>query len=157
MANFSILCQLNGGCMGCCGHDFVKDKIKESIELNTQEFQETQPQSKAELIQFRDRRPSFDLRNGVCRNLIEEKGRLVCPLHPLRHKNKEDWRLGHCDINHLCDTAKEFATWHLRKQEEFITFIEAKGLNNLEYSLAMETGELLKEFKKQNKKDSLLN
>ncbi|MBI2112524.1 hypothetical protein HYT52_03250 [Candidatus Woesearchaeota archaeon] len=148
--SFSILCQLNNGCMGCCGNHFVKEKMKDSIHLNTKEFEEVNPKLRQEFIQFRDRRDSYDLRNGVCRNLIEEKGRFVCPLHPSRHpKGQEDLRLGHCDVFHLCNTAKEFATWHKKKQEEFITFIESKGLNNIEYSLSMNAGKLLKEFKEK--------
>ena len=67
---FSILCQLNGGCMGCCGHDFVKDKIKESVQKNTQEFIEIKPASKQDFIKFRDREHNLNLRDGVCRNLI---------------------------------------------------------------------------------------
>ena len=36
MVTISPLCQLNGGCMGCCGHDFIsKKKIKEVIDKNT--------------------------------------------------------------------------------------------------------------------------
>jgi hypothetical protein len=142
----SPLCQLNGGCMGCCGHDFEKDKIVESVRVNTAEFNQATPVSKEEYLQFRDRFPSTMLRAGVCRNLIEEKGCFVCPLHPARHK--EDLRVGHCEINYLCHTAKEFATWHKKKQEKFMQFIEKKGLNNVEYSMQMDKGTLLRDFEK---------
>ena len=50
----------------------------------------------------------MDLRNGVCRNLIEGNGMLFCPLHPKRVG--KDLRTGHCDINYFCRTAKEYFT-----------------------------------------------
>ncbi|MFH1276052.1 MAG: hypothetical protein ABIH82_02995 [Candidatus Woesearchaeota archaeon] len=146
MTSFTILCQLNGGCMGCCGNSFVKNKIKESVEKNTEEFKQHNPKKVQEFIAFRDRAYSYDLRNGVCRNLIEENGLFFCPLHPARVGH--DLRVGHCDINHLCNAAKEFEKWHKTKQEKFIKFIEDKKLSNIEYSLKMDNNELLKEFEK---------
>lgn len=142
---FTILCQLNGGCMGCCGHDFGSEKqISSAIKQNTEQFQKLNPQKKQDFIKFKERYHNLDLNHGVCRNLIKENGCVQCPLHPARHK--EDLRLGHCDVNHLCDTAIEFEKWHKSRQEKFIQFIEEKGLDNIEYSLKMDNGELLKEF-----------
>ncbi len=161
--HFTILCQQNGGCMGCCGHDFPeKEKINEAIHLNTLEFKESNPKTTPQFIQFRDRASIFDLRFGVCRNLIKldntqtntfsnpqsdsSSPKLGCPLHPARHNNI-DLREGHCDIHYLCDTAKSFATWNLKKQEEFLSYITAKKLDNITYSIVMDNGELLTEFK----------
>ncbi|HLC90517.1 MAG TPA: hypothetical protein VJI15_02010 [Candidatus Nanoarchaeia archaeon] len=142
---FSPLCQMNGGCMGCCGRNFGSpEQIKEAITKSTAEFTHAHPQKRTEFLHFRDRYHVDNLNHGVCRNLIEEKGCFLCPLHPARHK--EDLRIGHCDVNHLCATAKEFATWHIRKQDTFIDFIATKNLTNIDYSLKMVKGELLKEF-----------
>jgi hypothetical protein len=142
---FSKLCQLNGGCMGCCGHSFVsKEKVKEAIKKNTQELELAQPKTESQFIKFRDRRPSMDLRDGVCRNLVD-KGCIHCPLHPKRQKGK-DLRVGHCDVNFLCKTAKGFANWNEEKKEKFLKFIESQGLDNIEYSLKMDNGSLLEEF-----------
>ncbi|MDP3990430.1 MAG: hypothetical protein Q8Q01_04465 [archaeon] len=142
MPIISPLCQLNGGCMGCCGHDFIsKEKIKEAIVLNTKEYSQI-----TSLDTFRDRAYPSDLRSGVCRNLIEEKGCFFCPLHPARNSGK-DLREGHCNVNYLCKTAKEFADWNEETKNKFMEFIRSKGLDNISYSIIMDNGELLKEFK----------
>lgn len=163
----SVLCQLNCGCMGCCGNNFSsKEKIKEAIKENNREFREANPKTEmsanhtkgvisdhvkepsvlnTQLMRFRDRATPMDLRNGVCRNLIEKNGRLLCPLHPAQNNGK-DLREGHCDINHLCNTSKEFSKWNKEKQERFLLFINKKNLDNLDYSLQIDNGSLLKEF-----------
>ena len=142
---FSPLCQLNGGCMGCCGHDFEsKEKIKQAIFKNNLEFKHANPKTEEELILFRDRRPSRDLRNGVCRNLIEKDGCFICPLHPAQRG--KDLRLGHCDIEYLCKTAKLFEQWTEKKKKNFIALIENKKLDHIEYSIRMVNNDLLKEF-----------
>lgn len=149
MLPLTKLCQLNGGCLGCCGHDFVsKSKIQEALRLNTQEFLALNPQTKAELLQFRNRAESYDLRFGVCRNIIEQDGRIFCPLHPLRN-NGEDLRLGHCDPDHLCRTAKQFNSWPESKQQQFLEFVASKNLDPLDYSLKIDRGELWQEFEAQ--------
>ena len=149
MAPFTILCQLNGGCMGCCGHGFgPKEKIKETILQNTAEFRQMKPCSEEELIKFRDRAHQWDLPNGVCRNLIEENGQFLCPLHPARNGGK-DLRESHCDINHLCQTAREFNLWGQEMKERFVEFVKKKNLDNLDYSVMIDNNSLLKEFKQQ--------
>ncbi len=143
---FSPLCQLNGGCMGCCGHDFgTKEELAEAIKKNTSELKVANPQTKEEFIQFRDRAHPSDLRSGVCRNLIDEKGCFLCPLHPARHE--EDLREGHCDIHYLCKSAKEFELWDEHTKKAFVYFIKSKELSNLDYSIQMDKNIILKEFK----------
>ncbi len=165
--HFTLLCQQNGGCMGCCGHDFLStEKMNDAIHQNTLEFQQANPQTTPEYIKFRDRASVFDLRFGVCRNLIKLNNslnsnkndrnpntkdlntflQLGCPLHPVLHNNI-DLREGHCDIHYLCDTAKSFATWTKEKQQEFISFIHSKKLDNITYSILMDNGQLMTEFK----------
>ncbi len=143
---FSPLCQLNGGCMGCCGHDFEsKEKIKQAVFKNNLEFKHANPQTEEDFLKFRDRRPNMDLRHGVCRNLIQEKGCFLCPLHPARHQEK-DLRIGHCDTNYLCNGAKAFEKWSEEKKRRFLAFIESKKLENVEYSIGMDNNSLLQEF-----------
>ena len=154
----SILCQLNGGCMGCCGHSFENEKsIKYAIHKNTLEFNNKIPKTKQEFEEFRDRELSQNLRNGVCRNLIQINNQEVqtnnkpscqflCPLHPTRHKSKEDLRLGHCDIHYLCKSAKIFKDWDKKTQEEFLNYIKTKQLSNIQYSLKMDDKSILEEF-----------
>ncbi|MBI2662030.1 hypothetical protein HYX11_01060 [Candidatus Woesearchaeota archaeon] len=143
----TILCQQNGGCMGCCGHDYPSaEKINEAITLNTNEFHRANPQTKQEFLAFRNRTELYNLRFGVCRNLILlPSGRLGCPLHPFLHNGK-DLREGHCDINYLCKTAKKFSVWKPEKQHAFLNFIKSKNLNNIEYSLQIDNDSLMNEF-----------
>lgn len=153
---FSPLCQLNGGCMGCCGHDFEsKEKIKQAVFKNNLEFKHANPQTEEEFMKFRDRRPNMYLRHGVCRNLVEEKGCFLCPLHPARHS--KDLRIGHCDTNYLCKTAKQFENWNEEKKKKFIAFVENKKLDNITYSIQMDNNSLLKEFTEGEKNQSTLS
>ncbi|MFH1682733.1 MAG: hypothetical protein ABIA37_02965 [Candidatus Woesearchaeota archaeon] len=148
MTYFTILCQLNNGCMGCCGHGFrLKEKIKEAIDKNTAEFKQLNPQTADELLKFRDRAHKWDLLNGVCRNLIEDNNHFFCPLHPARNEGK-DLREDHCEINHLCQTAREFNLWEKEKQEKFLELVKEKELDNLDYSIQIDNNSLLKEFKR---------
>ncbi len=145
--NLTPLCQINGGCMGCCGHDFLsKEKIKEAIRLNTIEFENKSPRVKAQFIKFRDRNHPSNLRSGVCRNLIKKNSQLFCPLHPTLHGG-DDLRKNHCDIYHLCKAAKEFSQWDKDKQNHFLKFVKSKNLDHLDYSMKMDNNELLDEFK----------
>lgn len=160
---YSVLCQLNGGCMGCCGYDFPSaERIKEAIQKNTLEFEKASPRTEVDLVMFRDRAYPLDLRDSVCRNLIDCHGKLLCPLHPVFIKkegikivsqlNKDsyknlDLRAGHCDIHYFCKTTKEFAFWDKDKRQRFLSFVAEKKLDNIAYSLKMDQDELLKEFK----------
>ncbi len=143
--------------MGCCGHSFEsKEKVQEAIHKNTVEFLELNPQNDSEMVRFRDRAMAMDLRSGVCRNLIENEGQFYCPLHPTRNSGRE-LRDGHCDINHLCKTAKDFASWEKEKQEDFLNFIRRRHLDNLDYSMKIDRGELLEKFKSLQEIDTKPN
>jgi len=132
--------------MGCCGHSFrSKEKIKEAVDENTKEFDSLNPQTEEKFLLFRDRRQKMDLRDGVCRNLVEEKGCFLCPLHPARHEGK-DLRVGHCDTNYLCKTAKKFELWDEDQKMKFLNFIESKKMDNIAYSMKMDDNSLLHEF-----------
>lgn len=146
--NFTILCQLNGGCFGCCGHDFgTKEELKKALEENITELKLINPKTELELLQFRDRFPVLDLKYGLCHNLIQKEAQFICPLHPAQNKGK-DLRVGHCDINYLCPTAQAFARWDEAQQKQFLIFIEQQKLDNIDYSLKMDNHSLMKEFEK---------
>ncbi|HIH11944.1 TPA: hypothetical protein HA241_07170 [Candidatus Woesearchaeota archaeon] len=146
MAVLSPLCQLKGGCMGCCGHSFTSAiHIRQAINDNTKEFQERKPKTETEFLSFRDCYEAMDLHHGVCRNLVQEKGCFHCPLHPARHNDK-DLRINHCDVDYLCPTARSFATWDKKRQDHFLQFIEKQDVDNVTYSIKMDNGEMLKEF-----------
>ncbi|MFC1801323.1 hypothetical protein ACFLZB_02575 [Nanoarchaeota archaeon] len=138
-----ILCQFNGGCMGCCGHDYKNVKsVKEAIRKNTLEFKDFD-----DLEKFRDRAGKWDLRSGVCKNVIMVKGKVFCPLHPARNKGV-DLRAGHCDVNYFCKTVKEFEKWNRERQKEFLDFLKKKKLGVIEYGIKIDDDSLLKEFLK---------
>ncbi len=132
--------------MGCCGHDFESNaKIREAVFKNNLEFKDAEPKTEKEFIAFRDRRPNRDLRNGVCRNLIQEEGCFLCPLHPARHQGK-DLRIGHCDTDYLCLSAKNFEKWGEDKKRRFLSFIHDQKLDNVDYSIKMDNDSLLEAF-----------
>lgn len=146
MSTLSPLCQLNGGCMGCCGHNYDSNgKVKLAIATNTKEFDEMPHSTKEELLVFRNRTELMDLRNGVCKNLIEKEGCFFCPLHPLRNEG-DDLRVGHCNVNYLCQTTKEFNKWDEDKKQNFLKFVEEKQLDSISYSMKMDDNSLLQEF-----------
>ena len=137
------LCQLGPlSCFGCCGHSYKNiEKIKQDIRFNTLEFEEIK-----DLEKFRDRASKYNLRgSGVCRNVIEKNGTIFCPLHPSLN-NGNDLRDGHCDINHLCEAFKQFMKWDKEKQNKFVDFIIKLNLDNYQYSIFMDSGELLRRF-----------
>ncbi|MBS3175798.1 hypothetical protein J4457_01025 [Candidatus Woesearchaeota archaeon] len=145
---YTVLCRLdNKSCFGCCGRRFgSKEKVLAVIEKSTQE-----------LIQIKDRwdfrmraKPS-DLHEGTCRNLVfdQKKEKVFCPLHPLQN-NGVDLRVGHCDFNFLCTTAKKFETWNREKQQSFIQLLRSKNVDVYEYSMGMDKDLFLKEFEQAN-------
>lgn len=141
---FTVLCQINGGCMGCCGHNYIsKEMIREAIKFNTIEFSDFKHNDEG-LLAFRDRAYKRDLRYGVCRNLIEKNGQVLCPLHPA--VCGKELRQDHCDIYYLCDTARKFAKWSEEKRVKFLDFVKSKNLDSIEYSMKMDDNSLLKEF-----------
>lgn len=127
--------------MGCCGHDFGSLKeVKWAIKRNTIEFKKIK-----DLTVFRDRAGKWDLRSGVCRNIVMIGDKVFCPLHPARNSGRE-LRKGHCEINYLCETAKKFLKWDKKKQRKFLKFISDKKLDCIEYSIGIDNGSLMKEF-----------
>ncbi len=157
MAYFTILCQRNGGCFGCCGKNYSPPElVRAAITQNTAEFISLNPRTDEEFLAFRDRADPANFREGVCRNLIAEptsdlrvKGgvQFLCPLHPARH-NRKDLRVGHCDQNYMCITAKRFEEWDPLRRSDFLAYIDSLDLDNMGYSLKMIRMELLRGFEK---------
>jgi len=144
------LCQLNGGCIGCCGHDYPSaDAVDIAIQKNTLEFKDFKKAGKS-LKQFRDRADRHDLRSGLCRNAIRFRSKLVCGIHPALGKSQRDLRKGHCDIRYLCKSAKTYNNWDTTDRKKFAAFTKQKRatMTQAQYSLAMDADEFLKEFEK---------
>lgn len=148
MRNLCQLDELGLSCIGCCGHNFgTKEELESSILKNTLEHNDAE-----HMLTFRDRAKKENLRkSGLCRNVIEKNGRYFCPLHPLQNNGKE-LRKGHCDIGYECKTFFEFNSWAKKKQDSFIKFLEKKHLDNIDYSIGIDSGSLLKEFKQAKNK-----
>lgn len=146
------LCQHNGlSCFGCCGHSYLEKKdIKKDIRKNSRELAAFLKEGKS-LKEFRNRYRSWDLgKSGICRNLVEKKGEIFCPLHKAKNKGV-DLRKGHCDINHLCRPFRTYLKWSEEKQERFVKFILKKkeeGMDNYDYSMLMDSAKMLREFEK---------
>lgn len=132
-------------CFGCCGRDYKKDDIPETILKNTLDLK-----YKTDLKSFKDRFPKDELRGcGVCANLIysdEEKSKTTCPLHPMQTPDKSDMREGHCDISFSCKAAFLFEGWNERIRNKFIQFLKEKGDDLTTYSLKMDADEYIEEF-----------
>lgn len=142
--------ELSISCFGCCGNKFSpKEEIYEDIRLNTEELKvlgKVFDSNKLKL--FRDR---FDGDNalsmaGLCYNYVDLGGCSGCPLHPkvnelgieLQIKNKDDLRVGHCDINEECHT---FKAWKKMSNDEKLEFIQWVKENNYDsYSYSVENG-----------------
>ena len=78
-------------------------------------------------------------------------GKIGCLVYP--KKNQEDIRKDYCDHGFECKTLKEFKSWSKQKQEAFLKFLKQKDLDFYEYSIKMDNGELLEEFKKNSEEE----
>jgi len=143
------LCQLDGrSCFGCCGRKWgTKEEVLVQIGTNTKELAEIKDR-----MQFRLRADPDDVPHGTCRNLVfdKENEHALCPLHPAQN-NGADLRVGHCDINYLCKTAKQFNKWDREKQDKFIAFLRKYNHDLYDYSMHMDQNIYFKEFKKEEK------
>lgn len=139
------LCQYKSfSCFGCCGHTWGdEEEVLEQIRKNTIIFKNIS------LKEFQERSERALSRSGGCKSLVFKNRKIVCSLHP--KQVGEDFRDKNCNKNHLCDTILEFQNWPLEKQKAFLKFIEKKNPSHYDYSMSMDTGRFLKEFKKQYK------
>lgn len=137
------LCQLEHfSCFGCCGHDWKnKKEVLEQIMKNTLFWKESNVEK---FVKESERHLS---RSGGCKSLVFKEERIICALHPLQNKGK-DLRDKNCNINHFCEAFKEFVKWDKKTQKKFVDFLLAKEIDNYEYSMGMDSGEFLDEFKK---------
>lgn len=148
----TILCQAGRSCIGCCislrAGCPTNEELLDDLKKNTQELQK---QSVASFMgrTKREVRPS-----GACMNLVKLNSKEYgCAGHPARNKGKElrDHYKGWCNKEFLCDTAELFNKWTDKQQKEFLTFLKKKKLNLVDYSLGLDSGDLLKEFRRQKK------
>lgn len=135
-------------CYGCCGHDFKsQEDVEIAIHKNTLEHK-----SFDDILDFKARVKKGELRDaGVCRNLVNMKdsngqNRVLCPLHPLVN-NVKDYRLGHCDTTYECQALFEFNNWSSDVQKKFLKYLLDMELDNYVYSIGMDSGSFLEDFK----------
>ena len=154
--------ELNISCFGCCGNKFSsKEKIEEDIKLNTQELLVLGKKLDSEKLKmFRDR---FDGENalsltGLCYNFVDfGSGCQACPLHfkanELKPKNfelenKEDLRIGHCDINEECESFKGWKTMSDSDKLKFISWVKKEKYDSYSYSVENGAEKLFKKYLK---------
>lgn len=140
-----VLCQTDKfSCMGCCGHKYSSEKeVREGIRLNTKDFAACKSQEdlaayskKAEVLRS----------CGVCRGVVKDKDKVVCALHPARHKGV-DHRDNICDKEYFCKTMQMFSKiWDEKTKQEFWSFIEQQKPDWYMYSMKMDQDIFLKEF-----------
>ncbi len=136
------LCEYKTGCFGCCGRNYTtKKEIKKDIAENSKDLKT----NKLPLIEFRSRNNNTFLKpSGVCQNVIIQKGKCFCPLHPKR--NKKDLRVGYCNTEYWCKTMQHFTEWNSKTKKAFMNFINKKDLDVYRYSIQIDNDTLLKEF-----------
>lgn len=154
MEEFSKLCQLGNGCMGCCADINVTVKgVTGAIELNTKDFNSLPRNTIEDYRNFDLRHTPDEFINGVCYNVVCIDQKVLCPLHPLRH-NGEDLRKDHrgenfyCNVAYYCNTVKLYNTWSDDDKKKFLKFLVDKKLSTVEYSIGMKKGLLLRSFNK---------
>lgn len=134
------LCQFGPGCFGCCGDGFKsKQEVLKEIRENMIDFRKYSDK-KAFM-----KRPPYFKPSGICGNIGFINGKLGCLIYP--KKGQEDIRKDYCDYNFECKTLKEFRSWNTKKQEAFLKFLKEKNLSFYDYSIGMDNGKLLEEFK----------
>lgn len=145
------LSELNLSCFGCCGHDFAnKSILKRDIRINTRRFYQ-----RLDNIEKLKNMSKKVRKSGICKFVIYLDGKVVgCPLHPLLNEGV-DLRKGHCDIDYVCTTNREFANWDDTTREKFIEYIRNKNLDIVDYSLGIDNGSLLRGFKLKNRGKNL--
>ena len=145
-----ILCRYGSGCFGCCGTEFAnsKEQVIKEIKINTRELKDYK-----DLDQFRMRHGALFKEEGnpfkMCRNITKlSDGYVGCPLHPILNEG-EDFRKNYCFADYWCPTMKKFRKWNDKEKKKFLDFLDFKKLDSYEYSIKMDSGELLKEFENQ--------
>lgn len=142
---FSELCIFgNYYCFGCCIIDDAvpsRKDLEEAFKKNTIVFKQFK-----DVYSFAARKGCGAVRAcGVCNNLIQKDGRIVCPLHPQIAGNDLRDRT-FCFKSYLCDTAEKFNDWPEEKRKAFLEFIKSKNPDWYTFSMNIENGSWLKEF-----------
>lgn len=134
------ICQFGPGCFGCCGDNFKSDEeVVREIRENMNDFGRYEDKEA-----FMKRPPCFKP-SGICGNLGFINGKIGCLVYP--KKEQDDMGKGYCDHGFKCKIFKEFKSWSEKKQEEFLNFLEKKNSNFYDYSIGMDNGRFLNEFK----------
>lgn len=143
MSHLTVLCQhpdIGLSCVGCCGHFTTRKSVEAGIRRSTRRLQLVDS-----MDEFAFTGPDFTS-GGTCSKLIEENGKVLCAVHPKRI-GEPDLRKKICDYHYLCKTAYFFQEeWDKATQQKFVDFVKAKQLDWYDYSIQMDSGELLREF-----------
>ena len=132
-------------CFGCCIIDNVvptRKELAEAFRKNTLIFRHLKNVKK-----FAERPGSGSVRAcGVCNNLIVKNNKIICPLHP-KIAGEDLRKRTFCYKEYLCETAQRFNKWPEEKQKRFLKFIKSKNPDWYTFSINIENGSWMKEFK----------
>ncbi|MBN1644960.1 hypothetical protein JW851_02905 [Candidatus Woesearchaeota archaeon] len=137
-------------CMGCCiapRKSPAKRELTSAIKVNTAVFNAA---GNAET--FAKRENSGETRKcGVCNNQVFIGRKVVCPLHPANNKGIDLRKRKFCEKDYLCPTQEEYNTWNPEIQKKFLSFIKKKKPDWYQYSINIDNGGYLREFRKLQK------
>ncbi|MBW3001580.1 hypothetical protein KY338_00280 [Candidatus Woesearchaeota archaeon] len=145
---FSELCTFGKYyCFGCCIIDGAvpsRKDLESAFKRNTLAFKQFK-----NLKSFAERENTGAIRAcGVCNNLIWKNNKIICPLHP-KLAGKDLRKRTFCFKDYLCHTAEIFNKWPEEKQKRFLKFIKSKNPDWYTFSMNIENGSWLKEFKQR--------
>ncbi|MBD3361791.1 hypothetical protein GF358_03285 [Candidatus Woesearchaeota archaeon] len=148
MSNKTELCTFREYyCMGCCLAPRkcpTRSELTAAIKANTVAFKQTKNSKK-----FAARENCGETKKcGVCNNQIFKGKKVICPLHPGNNNGKDLRKRKFCEINYLCPTQEEYNSWDRKLQKEFLAFVKSKKPDWYQYSINIDNGGYLKEFKK---------
>lgn len=148
-SSICIIPELGLGCFGCCGHNFKKSEIIDSVKKNNLELQKMNFDDLSIRMSCRRRK---ELRaSGICPNIINDNGKFLCGVHPSR-TGCEDPRIGYCDTHFLCKLAFHFNEMNSKEKKKLFEFLKEKvsnGMDSLDFSLLNSEDKLWEEYQRK--------
>jgi len=137
--------------MGCCilpRRIPAKRELTAAITANTLQFKRFNTKE-----EFAKRKNCGQTRKcGVCNNQVFIGKHVICPLHPGNNKGKDLRKNKFCEKSYLCETQEEYNQWDRKTKNQFLRFIKNKKPDWYQYSINIDNGSYLKEFKKKQRK-----
>jgi len=138
-------------CIGCCiapRKSPTKRELTAAITANTLQFK-----SFTTIEAFAKRKNCGEIRKcGICNNQIFIGKQVLCPLHPGNNKGKDLRKNKFCEKSYLCETQEEYNKWDEKTKKAFLRFIKTKKPDWCQYSINIDNGSYLREFKKIRRK-----